>query len=82
MVSLRHCPYALLGVPIDAQTHTTLFKEAYRTLIKKLHPDTNPESEEAAEQFIKVQEAYETIENPAARAEFEREVTFMPVSAV
>jgi DnaJ-class molecular chaperone len=41
-------------------------KRAYRRLSKKLHPDMNPDPE-AHEQFIKVQEAYELLSDPARK---------------
>ncbi len=53
--------YELLGVSRDASTEE--IKRAYRRLALELHPDRNP-SEEAEEEFRKVQRAYEVLGDP------------------
>jgi len=56
--NIRSDPYNVLGVSIYADKDE--IKKAYRNLAKKYHPDIN-KSKDAAEQFRKVQTAYETI---------------------
>ena len=60
-------PYAVLGVKrgaTEAQIHA-----AYRDAVRRTHPDAGG----SASAFEAVQEAYETLRDPAARARFERE---------
>ena len=60
-------PYAVLGVKrgaTEAQIHT-----AYRDAVRRTHPDAGG----SATAFEAVQEAYETLRDPAARARFERQ---------
>ena len=60
-------PYAVLGVTrgaSDAQIHT-----AYRQAVRRTHPDAGG----SADAFEAVQEAYETLRDPAARARLERD---------
>ncbi len=45
-------------------------KRAYRRLVRRAHPDANPHAETAA-LFRQVQEAYETLRDPAARAAYD-----------
>src|SRR5256885_1126823 len=40
---------------------------AYRHLARKLHPDLHPDDPGAAERFRAVQDAYDTLTDPAAR---------------
>jgi Ca-activated chloride channel family protein len=53
--------YNLLGVSYDATPAEIRF--AYFDAVRRLHPDVNPEPN-AREQFLSVQEAYETLSNP------------------
>ncbi len=48
-------------------------KRAYRRLVRRNHPDANPQAGTAA-LFRQVQEAYETLRDPAARAEYDAKV--------
>jgi len=60
-------PYAVLGVQpgaSEAQIHA-----AYRDAVRRTHPDAGG----SAGAFEAVQDAYETLRDPAARARFERE---------
>ncbi|CAI9776122.1 unnamed protein product [Fraxinus pennsylvanica] len=60
--------YDLLGIP---ETGSLIeIKQAYRQLARKYHPDVSPPglAEEYAQQFIRVQEAYETLSDPGKRA--------------
>lgn len=55
-------PYRTLGISPDASDEEV--KRAYRTLMKKYHPDANinnPDKAGAERRFQEVQEAYETI---------------------
>lgn len=61
-------PYAVLGVPrtaTDAQ-----IAQARRRLSRQYHPDVNPDPDSVAH-FKQVQEAFELLSNPAARAEYD-----------
>lgn len=58
-------PYVILGVPRTADA--TAIKLAYRRAAKATHPDTNSEPD-AADQFKRVNEAYELLKNPQALA--------------
>lgn len=53
-------PYKILG--IAPQATASEIRKAYRTLVKKYHPDKN-KSEDAATRFLAIQEAYEQIIN-------------------
>ena len=60
--------YEILGVSHDASADE--IKKAYRRKAMKLHPDVaGPGSEE---EFKKVQEAYEVLQDPQKRAVFDR----------
>ncbi len=60
-------PYAVLGVPrgaSEAQIHA-----AYRAAVRRTHPDAGG----SAASFEAVQEAYETLRDPVARAHLQRD---------
>ena len=61
--------YVALGVKEDADTDA--IKTAYRNKAKRLHPDFNS-SPIAAKQFHRLQEAYEILSDPGARATYDR----------
>lgn len=66
--------YELLGIP---QTGTLLeIKQAYKQLARKYHPDVSPPDrvDEYTQQFIRVQEAYETLSDPRRRALYDRDI--------
>ncbi|CAN1131090.1 Chaperone protein dnaJ 20, chloroplastic [Linum perenne] len=66
--------YDLLGIPA---TGTALeIKQAYRRLARKYHPDVSPseKAEENTKQFLRVQEAYETLSDPRSRADYDRDL--------
>lgn len=48
-------------------------RKAYRTLVKKYHPDRNPEPS-AKVRFLEIQTAYEYLTNPHLRADQEQEL--------
>lgn len=63
--------YAILGILPSADD--TVIKAVYRALVKKWHPDTFSGPKSIAERKIKeINEAYETLSNAAARAEYDR----------
>ncbi len=57
--------FHILGLNTDATA--TEIRSAYRSLAKQFHPDVNS-SENAKSQFIKIQEAYEVLSDPAKKA--------------
>lgn len=60
--------YDILGVSNDANEAD--IKKAYRSLSLKYHPDRNP-SEEAKAKIQKINEAYETLGDPALRKQYD-----------
>lgn len=61
--------YKTLGVPEDASEAT--IKSAYRKLAKELHPDVKPGDKAAEERFKAVSEAYDTLKDPAKKAQYD-----------
>ena len=61
--------YSVLGIPFDASAEE--IRSAFRELARLLHPDTNHEKG-AAEKFMAVQKAYETLSDPKARELYDR----------
>jgi len=59
--------YAVLGVSTDASEAE--IKQAYRELVKTVHPDTGPDAD--AERFRLVREAYETLSDPNRRRTYD-----------
>ena len=62
--------YEILGVSRSATSAE--INSAYRKLAAKLHPDANPDSQEAKNKFREVGQAYETLSNPQKREEYDR----------
>jgi len=60
--------YEILGLSIDATPDE--IRAAYRGLAKQYHPDVN-HNPDAGERFIAVQQAYETLIDPDARARYD-----------
>lgn len=68
-------PYETLGV--ERQADASAIKKAYRKLASKHHPDRGGD----AEQFKKVQEAYDTLSDPQKRQMFDQFGTADPQQA-
>ena len=62
--------YETLGVPRDASPDE--IKKAYRKLAMQYHPDRNSGEKLAEEKFKEVSEAYDVLNNPQKRAQYDR----------
>lgn len=62
--------YKTLGVAENADA--AAIKKAFRKLARELHPDRNPDDPTAEDRFKAVQQAYETLSDPAARKQYDR----------
>ncbi len=62
--------YQVLGVEKNASQSE--LKKAYRRLAMKYHPDRNPDSKQAEEQFKEVKEAYEILTDSQKRAAYDQ----------
>jgi DnaJ family protein B protein 4 len=60
--------YSILGVEKNATEQE--IKKAYRSLSLKYHPDRNP-SEEARHKYLKINESYEILSDPAKRSSYD-----------
>lgn len=47
-------------------------KKSYRKLVKKFHPDQNPNNENAEKIFAKISEAYDTLSNTEKKASYDK----------
>ncbi len=65
--------YAVLGIQTDVPG--AALKKAYRRAVKQWHPDVCREPN-AAEQFKRIQVAYETLRNPQMRRRYDAGLTF------
>eukprot|EP01113_Clastostelium_recurvatum_P007306 TRINITY_DN1339_c0_g1_i2.p1 TRINITY_DN1339_c0_g1~~TRINITY_DN1339_c0_g1_i2.p1 ORF type:complete len:707 (+),score=229.08 TRINITY_DN1339_c0_g1_i2:151-2271(+) len=63
-------PYAVLEISTGAANEE--IKKAYRQQSLKYHPDRNPGNATAAEMYLGVQKAYETLTNELARSNWEK----------
>lgn len=72
--------YKVLGIQTGASIGE--IKSAYRKLARVLHPDVAAEGqkESRAFEFIRIHEAYETLSDPAKRADYDR-LLFRPMRA-
>jgi len=62
--------YAVLGVSRDASQEE--IKAAFRKLARQYHPDVNKGDPEAEEKFKLINEAYQVLSDPEARAVYDR----------
>ena len=62
--------YKILGVAKTASNDD--IKKAYRKLARKLHPDLNPNDEEAKKKFQQVNEANEVLSDPEKRNKYDQ----------
>ena len=62
--------YEVLGV--DKGADENKLKKAYRKLAMKYHPDRNPDDKEAEEKFKEAAEAYDVLNDPQKRAQYDR----------
>jgi curved DNA-binding protein len=62
--------YEILGVARDATPEE--IKKAYRSLVRKFHPDVNPGDKTAEGRFKEVQEAYDVVSEKEKRALYDR----------
>ncbi|MBA2692276.1 MAG: DnaJ domain-containing protein [Rubrobacter sp.] len=63
-------PYKLLGVSENASEDE--IRRSYRKLVRRHHPDLNPDDPRAEERFKELQQAYETLTKPGRRGGFDR----------
>ena len=61
--------YEILGVSKNATPDE--IKKAYRTQVKKYHPDLHPGDEAAAEKFKELNEAHEVLSDEKKRKNYE-----------
>jgi curved DNA-binding protein CbpA len=61
--------YKLLGLPREASQDD--IGQAHRKLVRKYHPDANPEDPWAEERFKEIQRAYEILSDPEKRREYD-----------
>jgi curved DNA-binding protein len=63
---------------IDAKASVKQIKSAYRQMALKYHPDHNPGNEDAAIQFAKIKEAYDTLTTPELRRNYDAQYSPSP----
>jgi len=62
-------PYNALGLSREASQED--IRKAHRKLVRKYHPDANPEDPRAEERFKEVQQAYEVLSSEKKRREYD-----------
>lgn len=62
--------YEVLGVSREASAADV--KKAYRRLVRQYHPDTNPGDSAAEEKFKEVSEAYEVLNDPRKKSQYDQ----------
>ncbi len=69
MMRTKRSYYEILGLPETASAEQ--IKRKYRQLVRKFHPDVAPNKETAHQFFILINEAYDTLTDPAGRREYD-----------
>eukprot|EP00917_Polyrhabdina_sp_WS-2016_P032378 GHVP01069084.1.p2 GENE.GHVP01069084.1~~GHVP01069084.1.p2 ORF type:complete len:191 (+),score=64.68 GHVP01069084.1:30-602(+) len=65
-------PYTFLGIEAGASKKD--IKKAYRLRALELHPDKNPDDEDAAKKFLELQGIYEFLVDDKKRAELDKKI--------
>lgn len=68
--------YAVLGIGRTASQDE--IKQAFRRLAREHHPDVKKDDPQADERFKEINEAYQILSNPEARAQYDRFGTVQP----
>ncbi len=68
--------YKVLGLSRGASQED--IRKAHRKLVRKYHPDANPEDPRAEERFKEVQRAYEVLSDEKKRREYDEELRTSP----
>ena len=63
-------PYKALGLSREASLED--IRKAHRKLVRKYHPDANPQDPRAEERFKEVQQAYEVLSDDNKRREYDK----------
>ncbi len=63
--------YAVLGINRGANLNK--IKKAYRTVVKRYHPDV-AQNQESKERFLEIREAYETLSDETKRKRYDQEL--------
>ena len=69
-------PYKVLGIFRDASQDD--IRKAHRKLVRKYHPDANPEDPRAEGRFKEVQQAYEVLSDEKKRREYDEGLRTSP----
>lgn len=62
--------YKILGV--DKKASAEAIKKAYRKLVRKYHPDVNPNDKQAEKKFKQINEAHEVLSNAENRKKYDQ----------
>jgi molecular chaperone DnaJ len=63
-------PYNALGLSREATQED--IRKTHRKLVRKYHPDANPEDPRAEERFKEIQQAYEVLSDDKKRREYDK----------